>query len=213
MYLPLYLLGDSIFDNGAYAKSPVLFYLKQEMEAWGDGLPNPHCLAVDGHCATDVYCQMKKLPSHPGQCDVVLSVGGNDALGMAESLLSSPCDNVHGALETVYRYIDPWRSDYAELVMKLKKTARRLTLCTIYRPYVIGMAESLGLSLFNDHIIQTAVDQEANLIDLRSICHDRNDFSPVSPIEPSDIGGKKIAQAIMRSYVGPKRNQAITVIH
>ncbi|HVL14517.1 MAG TPA: hypothetical protein VM529_18230, partial [Gemmata sp.] len=36
------------------------------------------------------------------------------------------------------------------------------------------------------------------LIDLRVICNDANDYSPLSPIEPSVAGGAKIAGSICR---------------
>jgi hypothetical protein len=49
--------------------------------------------------------------------------------------------------------------------------------------------------LFNDVIIQCANDSDCPVIDLRTICTEREDY--FNPIEPSAIGGEKIAKAII----------------
>ena len=40
------------------------------------------------------------------------------------------------------------------------------------------------------------------VIDLRLVCTEAGDYSPMSPIEPSVVGGAKIAGAIVRLVTG-----------
>jgi hypothetical protein len=52
--------------------------------------------------------------------------------------------------------------------------------------------------LFNEVILREAIGAGVNLIDLRHICAEASDYSELSPIEPSEQGGKKIVTAINR---------------
>jgi hypothetical protein len=73
------LLGDSVLDNGAYvAGGPdVVAQLRPLLPAgWRATL-----LAVDGAVTADVARQLGRLP--PDASRLVVSVGGNDALGQA----------------------------------------------------------------------------------------------------------------------------------
>jgi len=53
-----------------------------------------------------------------------------------------------------------------------------------------------GLALFNDAILRTAVDLGLDVLELRSICTEPEDYA--NPIEPSGQGGLKIARAVSR---------------
>ncbi|MEM6404854.1 MAG: SGNH/GDSL hydrolase family protein, partial [Cyanobacteria bacterium P01_D01_bin.116] len=71
------LLGDSIFDNAAYVgENPdVIRQLRTKLpQNWHASLN-----AVDGNKVDDVYEQLEKLPEDATH--LVLSIGGNDALG------------------------------------------------------------------------------------------------------------------------------------
>lgn len=57
-----------------------------------------------------------------------------------------------------------------------------------------------ALSLFNDIIVRTAMRYGFNVLDLREWLTETADFSPKSPIEPSDIGGMKIAQGLLSAF-------------
>jgi hypothetical protein len=54
------------------------------------------------------------------------------------------------------------------------------------------------LCLFNDVILREAFRARMPVIDLRLVCTDAADYSRTSPIEPSAIGGGKIARPIAR---------------
>ncbi len=75
------LLGDSIFDNAAYvAGGPdVIKQVQAYLPAGWEGILR----AVDGHVTTDVPQQLGGLPAHSY---LIVSVGGNDALGYMDIL-------------------------------------------------------------------------------------------------------------------------------
>ena len=76
-------------------------------------------------------------------------------------------------------------------------------VCTIYDS-VPDLTFSLktALSLFNDVITHTALEFQVPILDLRCLLQDEGDFSSVSPIEPSEAGGKKIADALRQWVLG-----------
>lgn len=77
--------------------------------------------------------------------------------------------------------------------------ARRLptALCTVYAPRFPPLRRRLaihGLAPFNDVIVRETTTPGLSLIDLRLVCNEGADST--SPIEPSVVGGAKIAAAI-----------------
>jgi hypothetical protein len=78
----LVLLGDSIFDNGAYTSSgpDVVSQVRRLLPSgWGVSL-----LAIDGSTTDNIAGQVEHLPQEATH--LVLSVGGNNALMYASSL-------------------------------------------------------------------------------------------------------------------------------
>src|SRR5205823_5455601 len=81
------LLGDSIFDNARYVpeRPPVIDQVRQALpRGWLASL-----LAVDGHITEDVANQLKDLPADATH--LVVSAGGNDALGESSILGEVTC--------------------------------------------------------------------------------------------------------------------------
>ena len=185
----LVLLGDSIFDNGAYvAGGPaVIDQVKQGIASnWKASL-----LAVDGDTSVQVPDQIKRLPS---DCThLVLSAGGNDAIGCLD-LMGTPASNLMGALGTLSNMLAGFEQNYKALMTKVLSLNRPLMVCTIYDS-VPGLVDplKLALALFNDIIIRNAVSKGLPILDLRMICTESGDYSIKSPIEPSSQGGNKIA--------------------
>jgi hypothetical protein len=189
------LLGDSIFDNAAYVPGgpPVIEQVRRGLPAgWKATL-----VAVDGHTVTDVAGQLPRVPADATH--LVLSVGGNDALG-ATWMLAERAGTVRDALGVVADALGKFRSAYAAMLAKVLALGKPTAVCTVYDsiPNLLGPAEFAALSGFNDTITRAAAGIGIPLIDLRVLCIDPGDYSPLSPIEPSVAGGAKIADAICR---------------
>jgi hypothetical protein len=187
------LLGDSIFDNAAYAAGgPDVQTQLQEClpHDWHVTL-----LAVDGHRTLDVALQLQRVPLDASH--LVISVGGNDALDHLEFLSASAYSvaDVLGRLATI---AEAFEGTYHQMVQAVMQHRMPTALCTIYYPRVPDpQGQRLGitaLTVFNDVIIREAFMGGLPLIDLRLICQAEADYA--NPIEPSVVGGAKIAAVI-----------------
>lgn len=189
------LLGDSIFDNAAYVggKPDVIAQVRSV-------LPSPWkatLLAVDGATTAGVDAQLKRLPA--GATHLVLSVGGNDALRRADAL-STPVKTAGGGLTSLAAIVQDFETDYRRTVEACLKPGLPLIVCTIYNGNFPDPAYqkqvTAALALYNDAILRTAVEKRLPAIDLRLVCNRPEDYA--NPIEPSAIGGDKIARTISR---------------
>jgi hypothetical protein len=187
------LLGDSIFDNRAYV-APEPDVLEQLRTRLGPGC-TATLLAVDGHVTDDVRTfQLARVPK--GATHLVISVGGNDALGNS-SLLNEPAQSV---AEAVGRLAQP-QASFTERYVKMLDGVLALSVptavCTIYDanyPEPQRQVVIAALALFNDVISRAAFRRGLPLVDLRLICSGPADYA--NPIEPSTLGGEKIAGVI-----------------
>jgi lysophospholipase L1-like esterase len=188
------LLGDSIFDNAAYV--PDQPDVTQQVRArvpdgWGVSL-----LARDGAVIRDVSEQLQNLPSDTS--NIVISVGGNDALGAAHVLFEN-VQTVAEALVELSAIREQFAGDYAAMLDTVSERQLPTALCTIYDGNA-GTEEQqrinvTALAIFNDVIIREAFARGLALIDLRLVCNDPDDYA--NPIEPSVKGGEKIAAALV----------------
>jgi lysophospholipase L1-like esterase len=186
------LLGDSIFDNGVYVpgEPDVVKQLQAALpEGWTATLR-----AVDGAVTRSVAGQLTRLPSDATH--LVVSVGGNDALGESH-LLSSGVRMVAEAVSLLAEAQERFARAYAEMLRSVLALGLPTAVCTIYdtpsnapNHRVIRSA----LALFNDVITRAAFSEGLPLVDLRLICSEIDDYA--NPIEPSAKGGEKIAAAI-----------------
>jgi len=193
------LLGDSILDNGAYTRgSPdVIAQVRERLPGgWKATL-----LAVDGATTAGIPSQLAKLPADA--TDLVLSVGGNDALGR-QDVLSRRSASVGEALRLLAGELRGFEADYRKAVAACLAPRLPLTVCTIYNGNfpdpAYQQAVSTAIALFDDVIQRTATERRLRLIELRHVCTAAADYA--NPIEPSSIGGAKIADAILRAVRG-----------
>ena len=194
------LLGDSIFDNGIYVPGhpAVIEQLRDKLpEAWSATL-----LARDGDVTGDVAQQIEDLPEDA--TDLVISAGGNDALG--HSHLLDKVDSLVELPEVLAEVLPSFEHAYAAMLEEVLALGRSTTVCTIYDRCPFPQAEwrervPIALEAFNNYILDMAAARDVSAIELRDICTDTNDYSTVSPIEPSHIGGEKISRAILEHLV------------
>jgi hypothetical protein len=203
------LLGDSIFDNAAYVpdKLPVIDQLRNNLpDGWEATL-----LAVDGDVTVDVQRQIKRLPDDATH--LIVSCGGNDAIAHASILDQSAC-SVAEVLERFTSIRASFQQIYRRMIETLFVLKRHLAVCTVY-DCVPGMEGSpmTALAMFNEVILREAFNVRVPVIDLRLICSESSDYSEISPIEPSAIGGEKIVHAIVRLLTNHKFESNQSVIY
>jgi hypothetical protein len=193
------LLGDSVFDNAAYvAGGPdVIEQVREQLPAgWRATLR-----AVDGSVIGSVERQLDQLP--PETSHLVISVGGNDALGHA-GVLEETTRSMADALERLAGIRDQFAQEYAAMLNGVLGRGLPTAVCTIYEPRFPDLRQrrlaATGLMVFNDCITREAFARGLSLIDLRLICDRDEDFA--NPIEPSVRGGAKIAAAIAALVTG-----------
>ena len=187
------LLGDSIFDNAAYvAGGPnVVSQLRELLPSGARATLN----ALDGSVIADLPQQLQALPSDASH--LVVSVGGNDALGEA-GLLERKVTSMAEALDLVTEVRERFRSAYARMLDEVLQHRLPLAVCTIYEARfpepIRRRLAATALTALNDAIMREAFARNVDCIDLRILCYDDRDFA--NPIEPSVHGGAKIARAI-----------------
>ena len=192
------LLGDSIFDNGVYVPDGPAFadQLRAALsEQWKVSL-----LAVDGHVTADVEAQLAGLPNDATH--LVVSCGGNDALNYLP-VLAEGAQSVAEVLSHFAQIRSDFGQEYRRMLEKVVATQRDVSICTVYDcvPDLEPMAHA-ALSMFNEVILREAISAKVTIIDLRLVCTERSDYSELSPIEPSEVGGAKIAVVVRNMLIG-----------
>ena len=190
------LLGDSIFDNGAYTgrEPDVVSHLRAVLPGgWRASL-----CAVDGSTTAHLPAQLERVP--PKASHLIVSIGGNDALGNSD-LLDLPVRSTAETLALFGERLEEFEADYRAAIGRVLELDRPTTVCTVYNGNFPdpehGRLASLALTLFNDVILRVAFDQGLSVIELRLICNEPGDYA--NPIEPSGPGGLKIARAIAQA--------------
>jgi hypothetical protein len=187
------LLGDWIFDNGVYVTPDPDVSQQLRVQPGRDWRVS--LLAVDGHVTRDVReRQVGRVPTDVSH--IVISAGGNDALGHA-SILSQVAGSVAEAVGKLADAQVRFARSYEEMVDAVLTLSRPTAVCTIYDANYPEPQRRLvvsALSLFNDVITRVAFARGLNVVDLRLICNDPADYA--NPIEPSARAGEKIATAI-----------------
>jgi hypothetical protein len=202
------LLGDSVFDNAAYvAGGPdVVKQLRNLLPSgWQATLG-----AVDGSVTSDVERQLGRLP--PDASHLVISAGGNDALGYA-SILEARAQSVAEAVDRLASVRERFGQDYERLLDRVMERRLPTAVCTIYDTRIPQPRWRLvvtALSVFNDCITRAAFARDLPVIDLRLLCDQNEDYA--NPIEPSVRGGEKIAAAISGLMVSPPADRSRSVV-
>ncbi len=194
------LLGDSIFDNGAYVRRGEPDVVAQ-VQAKLPGDAKATLCAVDGAVTTGVERQLARLPSDATH--LVVSVGGNDAL-RSSGLLREQARSVAEVIAKFAAVQDEFARNYRAMLDAVLNRRLPTAVCTIYDARFPDPQEQrlvvTALSIFNDVITREAFTRRLHLIDLRLICNEPDDYA--NPIEPSAKGGEKIAGVIAQVAAG-----------
>jgi hypothetical protein len=186
------LLGDSIFDNGAYTggEPDVVTHLRRLLPPpWKATLA-----AVDGATTGRLRAQLPRVPADASH--LVVAIGGNDAL-QSSDLLNTRVRSSAETLALFSERLDAFQASYGAAIDAVIALGKPATVCTIYNGALEADQAAIarvGLMMFNDVIVRTAADRRIDVIELRAICTEPRDYA--NPIEPSGSGGFKIARAI-----------------
>jgi lysophospholipase L1-like esterase len=188
------LLGDSIFDNAAYTGGApdVVHQLRRRLpDGWRATLG-----AVDGGTTESVRGQLRRLP--PDATHLIVSAGGNDALGHID-FLGAPAGSTAEALLGLSDIAAAFERRYHAMLAEVLARGLPTAICTVYYPRfpdaALQKVAVAALTMFNDCIVRAAFAHGLPLLDLRLICSEETDYA--NPIEPSARGGEKIARAIV----------------
>jgi len=196
------LLGDSIIDNDPYVLSEeksVLQHLK--------GLSHHEYiqLALDGDTTQDVLDKQLQVATLKQATNYVLSIGGNDLLQNLHQLYKTDFESLNEGL--TYLQINIFKQieiRYEAIVKEISSYRTNLLLLTVYEGDLGRTDEFSGVldsskimaSAFNDIVYKTAKKYGADILELRNIFTSSEDYA--NPIEPSHIGGEKLAKAIIK---------------
>ena len=187
------LLGDSIFDNAAYTggEPDVVRQLRHHLPQGSKATLG----AVDGARIGGVREQLRLLPADATH--LILSVGGNDALGHID-FLGAPAGSTAEALLGLAEIAADFERRYLAMLEAVLVRELPTAICTIYYPRfpdtTLQTIAVTALSVFNDCIVRAALVHRLPLLDLRFVCTEDGDYA--DPIEPSARGGEKISKAI-----------------
>ena len=179
------LLGDSVLKNESYVKTglSVSEYLKSKITSTYD-------YALNDSTIVDVYHQLGQIPldyNHPN-CSIFLSVGGND-------ILSNHIENVESLRPIFIAYTKLIRS------IQAKMDKSKLFLVNIYYPYGLKYSPYIPILVEWNKMIDDYAYESANnisgVVRLNEIIKEKSDFT--HEIEPSESGGLKVAEAILKS--------------
>lgn len=194
------LLGDSVFDNGAYVRPGEPGVFSQVQAKLPDGWRTT-MLAEDGTVTAGIERQLARLPHDA--CHLIVSVGGSDALGSSE-ILGESARSVAEVMARIADVRESFARDYRKMLDMVVNYRLPTALCTIYDTRFPAPQEQshvvAALSVFNDVITREAFSRRLSLIDLRLICSEDDDYANL--IQPSAKGGDKIAGAISQAIVG-----------
>jgi len=196
------LLGDSIIDNKVYVgegELSVTEHLQHKSSSYFT------MIAVDGDTTKDVLDNqldnLKESVSH-----IVLSIGGNDLLQNLH-LLQDETSGMKFALEKCSELISQIQENYIKILEHLSQYDAKVLLCTVYEgdlesDLLLAKYDKAGqvmLKMHNDTVYYLASKFEVDVLELRNIFTNKEDYA--NPIEPSHIGGEKLAKAIIQWLV------------
>jgi len=204
------LLGDSIFDNGAYVNGGpgVIRQFKSILpQDWQASL-----LAVDGSVTTDVIDQIAEIPA--SATHLIVNAGGNDGLSKVD-ILQRPAGSVGAAVDQLAPLRAEFHQNYRRMLNALLALKLPLAFCIVYDPHfsdpLMQRLTTTALNIFNDCILREAITHGLPVLDLRLICTEAEDYA--NEIEPGVAGGSEIAAGILNLFQNHDFSSTRTVVY
>ena len=193
------LLGDSIIDNKVYVGDSELSVTEHLHH---NSSSNFTMIAVDGDTTEEVLENQLDILKEPVS-HIVLSIGGNDLLQNLH-LLQDETSGMKFALEKSSELIGEIQENYTKILEHLSQYDAKVLLCTVYEgdlksDLMLAQFDKAGqvmLKMHNDTVYYLASKFDVDVLELRNIFTNKEDYA--NPIEPSHIGGEKLAKAIIQ---------------
>ena len=179
------LMGDSVFDNKKYVK-------KENVETLIKKNKNIDLLflARDDSVINDISEQKKNIKNEFNNQNVncFISIGGNDLLNKYENNYNPDYKNgKEKELEKIWK-------KYEKTIMDLNKFKFNIILLDVYFPPTMSMYFDI-IKKWNEKLYKFAEKNKFKILKVSNLLKTKNDF--IDKIEPSKLGSKKIAKAVM----------------
>lgn len=188
------LLGDSILKNDSYiGKSKSVSQLVAERNNTNNNKLNVVCLAKDNSKLVDIYGQIEQIDVayNTYNATVFLSAGGNDILFYYVEQ-NQDITNTY--------YLQQMLESYKKVVASIRVRLPKATICLIDVYYPNSLRYQRFHSIiksWNKLVDQFARQYNYKILRISNIVTEPNDFA--FHIEPSFLGGEKIANMIANS--------------
>jgi len=192
----LVLLGDSTIDNGNWTSGPCVTDQVRQQE------PLTTMCALDGALIAAVCEQVRSSPEDATH--YIVSVGGNNATGATTTVLGEVGD-AEEAIIRLHTFVQTFELQFSSMIEQLVQAihGKPLIVCSCYNPCfaafdvtTVGQeAANTTMALIADAILRVATRFKLPVIDWRRVMTQVEDFA--NPIEPSSIGGAKMASCIV----------------
>lgn len=193
----LVLLGDSTIDNGNWTTGACVTDQVRVKE------PLTTRCARDGALMGAILQQAQQAPKDATH--FVVSIGGNNAIS-AVNILQEPVSNAEEAIAKLYTFAKAFEAELAATISELLQCIGAdtpLVICSIYNPCfgpfnVTTVSQDVAntcVAVLADTILRVATRFRLPVIDWRRVMTKVEDFA--NPIEPSSIGGSKMADLIV----------------
>jgi len=177
------LLGDSILENSNYVEK--YFNVESNIKKTHHNVLN---LAQDQAILNNLSLQMKHLEQKKmNKGDIIfVSAGGNDIMNHYRFQKKTNAKDLNIIFEK-----------YAKKILRLKNsTSNKIVLLNIYAPPKVKEYHNI-IDLWNKKQKSFASENNIKVLDIHSIVNHKHHF--IKNIEPSNQGGKIIADAILKS--------------
>lgn len=173
------LIGDSVLNNSKYVPEG-----KSVVDILKSKTGNVYNFAKDGAMINDLYSQLEQIPVELNKEEtyVFISVGGNDILKKAATR------DISQLFNSYMDFISALRARLGSV--KINILNLYLPANPRYKPYKKSIDEWNELIKENS----TKMGEMYNVVDINVLLTKAEDF--VYDIEPSELGSKKIANAI-----------------
>lgn len=209
----LVLLGDSTIDNGNWTPGLCVTDQVRALQSLAT-----RC-AKDGALIAAIPSQVRDAPKDATH--YIVSVGGNNAIS-AVNILKEPTSSAEEAIKRISSFAKSFEEEFQAMVRNVVEyigEGTPLVICSFYNPCfapfnVTTVSQDVAntcVAFLADAVLRVATRFRAPVIDWRRVMIKIEDFA--NPIEPSSIGGLKMADAIVSVVRNHPFNMRTTVIY